>query len=301
MTYGRSTIKSKIFASAPQSRNSSLTAETLTFKGSHSTDGGNTNVYRVSTAGLRKDLEKMYEVRAMKVEDLCRDKRKIFDKIAQLMTLTSTSSEYGTLVDIIREVFHDVTSVVPGTVGAHFMGCFIPDNFGGPSGCSAVCAGAVQPPIMSGSDVCLENVVIVSDEGMTIQNPGSGNGNAIVHIVNGAPGLTVAQINKLREMGYFSVAIYHFNSPDYTVKQAPQHIDHIKAIDDRTYDEVEKRQVSQTGTSSRVPIYILIALVVIAALGVIFYLVRQHNLKKYATKTTRTTVSPIRSTRRGRY
>src|SRR5579864_4769354 len=88
-----------------------------------------------------------------------------FNSIVQTLDLLYGSRKlYNIAISDIHGIFGDIKNVVPGTIGAFFIGCSIKSNFTGPAICDPLCVSALPSgERTSGTGECDDLVLIYSD------------------------------------------------------------------------------------------------------------------------------------------
>ena len=161
-------------------------------------------------------------------------KAEIFNRVKDVLNNIFNSkptANYKVIFDIIEEVFGQYNGpFIPGTVGAYFLGCFKDDNFGGKQGCSASCAGMLQPSGDTvGWETCEYDVVFYKDGSFVQQHVGINSDYVIIHILDeNFVAFEPKNINMLNDSGYVKASLYIFSKDqNYTVEQDFVSIDQL--------------------------------------------------------------------------
>ena len=121
-----------------------------------------TKNYEIDRSILREYLTSLKAVRNLperKLDTKNASNLKTLREISRMLRENTNPALYEIFVEEVMSVFSDVQSSVPGTVGAYFVGCFKGNNFEGPIGCSAHCAGSMAPGSSAkGFAPCSDNV-----------------------------------------------------------------------------------------------------------------------------------------------
>jgi hypothetical protein len=96
----------------------------------------------------------------------------LFSGVVQaLQMLYGSKKLYNMAINDIHEIFSDIKSVIPGTIGAYFIGCTVPSNFNGPSVCDPRCVSSLPPGEKNlGYGECDDLVLIYSEGGFNSLN-----------------------------------------------------------------------------------------------------------------------------------
>lgn len=147
--------------------------DTIIIKGGTSDTPNGLQDYTIDLDEVRKTLRNLKENHAVFISSLGGDLHERFMNIRDLIDIMKTSGAYKFIDEIINEVFADVKSVTPGTIGSYLIGCNIANDFKGEAGCSATCVGSVQNTDIPGVSEC-KKLALLYDNDKTftaINNP----------------------------------------------------------------------------------------------------------------------------------
>ena len=121
---------------------------------------------------LRRSLTELKSQSNVLIRNLSAHHKKIFDDVVETTrVLNKSQALYDLVLADIRTVFCDIADMRPGTVGAFFCGCFSPDKFNGPMGCSPKCTASLTPTEGTpGYNNCDDGVFLYKDGTFTALN-----------------------------------------------------------------------------------------------------------------------------------
>ncbi len=183
---------------------------------------GESRVVRISLNSVREKLRRLAEVGDVQVSHLDSNLLSDFTDMKEVADISSNAGNSQIILRLINEYFGSYTSrnIVPGTVAAHFRGCTEGDNFGGPPACSAVCGGEFQPNMISGWQICSENVAHLREGKLNFVHTLEGSDQATLHVFDKEWNkITPSQLGEFMKRGIKKVALYRYGTGDYTVKQ----------------------------------------------------------------------------------
>ena len=102
--------------------------------------------FQIDRIALNETLIELKTQYSVSVNDLSTEYSEMFKNVVETLRLLYGSFDYYNLVltDIVN-MFSDIANVIPGTVGAYFIGCFTVTNFQGNMGCNPICTSSLQP------------------------------------------------------------------------------------------------------------------------------------------------------------
>src|SRR4029077_19481374 len=155
------------------------------FTVSGSPKSSDTEVHKFNVTEIRARLAEIRKYADVQVRDLPESVGTDLKNFSELATLVSETGFYTQLIAIIEDIFGDIKTVAPSTVGAFFRGCFLPNDFPGAAGCSATCAGMMPPPSdVKGWAVCSDNVIDFDGDKLEFKHVVAGGSNkATIHII----------------------------------------------------------------------------------------------------------------------
>ena len=182
---------------------------------------------------IRRRLDRLRVLEKHPIRLLIGQSRDDYIALVNITRLLHGSSLYSEYYSEIVQRFGNISSIVPGTVGAYFVGCLPPISVlpsSGPSSdqssrltstCSAICADSIPTPDMveNGGSSCSNDVflAITTDAGYDFVPLVTGNfDHALVFVDGSFSGFTSAEKAKLRQYASPSVmtlSIYRV-SPD---------------------------------------------------------------------------------------
>jgi hypothetical protein len=93
---------------------------------------------------LRETIRYLKPYAAIKLIDLDVEPHQFLQRVLEANEmLTSHEKELKLMQGDIEKEFADVSPIIPGTVGAHLVGCIRPSNFDGPKACSPNCVNSI--------------------------------------------------------------------------------------------------------------------------------------------------------------
>lgn len=107
---------------------------------------GQNGTLKISMVDLRQRLQRLREIHQLNIRTLTGDDKDVFEQITHYVSILYDTEYYPVIHRMITEVFGDLTSVQPGTVGAYFAGCLLNTSFNDKPGCSVICASSAPPP-----------------------------------------------------------------------------------------------------------------------------------------------------------
>jgi len=172
--------------------------------------GGSEGRYAVNIGQLREKIRLLSPHRDTRVRDLPLELQESVHQIKRIFSLMSKSDVYPQLIEIVKANFGDMSTAKPGTVGALFYGCFLPNKYTGQVHCSAECAASIQPPEVKGwSGACASNVINIEADGtLEFQHVLEGVSHAVIHVFSPRfDGFTMEQAKLLHDRGITRVSI----------------------------------------------------------------------------------------------
>jgi hypothetical protein len=173
---------------------------------------------QASVARLRHNSDKL-------INNLSSDLQDDFNSIITYINLLYGKEEYNQLYQIIKSFFGSLNKPKPGTIGAHFWGCFVAaENSSSP--CSIICAGSVPPPPETGFPFCKYTVYTAFKQHnryMFKKQYDAGTSDVILHMPESGQ-LSNEDIETLRSYGVNQI------HPIFTDLQSSDNLDSIKFI-----------------------------------------------------------------------
>jgi hypothetical protein len=109
---------------------------------------GNDNLdpINIDINDITERLNRLRKISDKSLRNLSTSEASDFRKMIQYTQLLFDTDEYRMYYQKVLSIFGDLNTVTPGTVGAYFVGCSIPNGTKDVPGCSVVCAGSIPPP-----------------------------------------------------------------------------------------------------------------------------------------------------------
>lgn len=229
-----STLKSPLFMLDPIRNNKSgseTTEQTFFVKGEESSEtssssyehiGGDDDVFIINSQNgsfqlnrntLKETLLDLKTQSHVSVRSLSADHTEAFRSVIEaLRLLYGSQALYDLVLTDIRNIFHDVKDIKPGTVAAAFVGCFNDDNFTGPMGCSPKCAAALPPTEGTPGYYNCEDLVLIYSGGMFSSLNDKLSNHAFIYVGEDSfQGFTHENINQLRHAGIEKASLVYGN------------------------------------------------------------------------------------------
>lgn len=112
---------------------------------------------------VRKVLTRLVPLKDREPRSLTGKDADDFRKIVEYVrVLYGDNESYRVLYNEVQNIFGDLKSAQPGTVGGYFIGCRLSSKFDGKLGCSPTCAGAMKPPSSGDNSIFCDRTVIVA-------------------------------------------------------------------------------------------------------------------------------------------
>ncbi len=137
------------------------------------------------SAEFRDKINRFTAVHTVPVTTLDHEARGLLSDVLNTMKAAEGKPEYNELYSIIQDVFSRVKEPLEfGTVGAALAGCAKLGADGAFSGCSTLCANAIQAPPSQGGSPCEYTVIYCSKKGqMQIIEGSAIHSKGIVYII----------------------------------------------------------------------------------------------------------------------
>jgi len=237
----------------------------------------------INLTEISKNLEVLKGKSSTFLKNLASEDRQIHDHIVAVRNHLVGTGAISHLDDVIREVFKDVQVLMPGTVGAYYVGCSRDTNFSGTPGCAATCAGSFGPEEGTmGWEAC-KNICFLYDGNGTFHflNEVSDHTNAFIFIQDTLPfnGFSEEEVNKLRSHGICKVKIVTYKDGSNYVDKSKDFVSLdtylIKANTETRATPIQKREVATSNESSGGGLFLLIVLILIF-IALIWYFTKKQ-------------------------
>jgi len=218
---------------------------------------------------LRETLSELKKVTTVAVSNLDPEKSQLLQSIIEVTkALYNTPKLYDLVLKDIATIFHDVKEVVPGTVGAFFVGCFTDDKFPGPQGCNPKCVASVPPTEGTlGFKHCDELVIIYNDGKFGALNEKKSDKAYIYISDENFSGFNADNIKQLKESGVQSASLI-FGTANGAYREVTGNLSL-----DQLPIQINTTSDTQSSSSNAVGIvvFIIIIAIIIALLVYLFY------------------------------
>lgn len=241
---------------------SSLKGNTIIFK-------GNGNALRINLDEIDERLVELRKVAHVQISKLQKKDDDNLKAVLHYINLLYKCQSYPILYKHVIDHFGDLTPIIPGTVGAYFIGCHHDVEAGKPNPqCSTVCAGGL-PPNDPNWEFCKNQVVLATYENnrfkFDCRAAGDGQDKEVAYVyvaytsINTFPGFSEEEKKELRRLGIRRVYLRGFNN------SATEGVD--LGLQGITLEEIKDRVAvtnSEFSVSSGIFIALLIVLIIIA-------------------------------------
>jgi hypothetical protein len=164
-----------------------------------------------------------------------------YNLITKFETMLYETNSFDLLQKMIDDQFDNLETVIPGTIGAHFVGCNIDTSFSDTNpGCSAICAGSM-PRKDKFWQSCNNSVIMAKNNnyGFDFDHLSVGRDKSHAHIfinydtLEDFPGFTKEEKLKLSKMGIQYVYLHSHKNNDYNYDQLTDSAVHISTLKTR--------------------------------------------------------------------
>lgn len=175
--------------------------------------------FRLSRKELRDTLEDLKTQSHVHVKHLNERHTAQFKTVVEAMRmLYGSQALYDIVLTDIKHVFNN-HHVKPGTVAAHFVGCFNDSNFPGPLGCSPKCASSLKPTDGTPGYSNCDDLVLIYCDGMFSALNEKRSSHAYIYISDSNfNGFTSDNIKQLCDAGIETVSLI-FGNPDGSYRE----------------------------------------------------------------------------------
>jgi hypothetical protein len=178
---------------------------------------GDKNDYKVDMKEFKRLARELKRKEDIPIKVLDLETFNTFTYYSSFLREMKDTPVYGTLVDIIQDIFSDVQDTKKGTIGDYFVGCFRENKFPGSQACSDRCAGNLQPAVWThGWETCGCKVYFHEptsggpakgkETPFTLKVDNEGD-EAMVHVNSDFVNFTAEELEFLREEGIKTVTI----------------------------------------------------------------------------------------------
>lgn len=188
-----------------------------------------TDTYEVNTDEILRLAREFRKKADLPILGLDKETFRSFRELTELLSTLRTTDIYPALAQQLHQIYRDVQDAAPGTVGAYFTGCFRDHGFPGAAGCSAHCAGALQPG-HSDWEAC-DTKVLVHQPGQkrpfqVKESPESSE--AIIHVQDQSfGGFSTSELDHLERLGITHAQVFLSDGDDYQVLYPRQKIEEL--------------------------------------------------------------------------
>jgi len=232
---------------------------------------GTFNLDRMVFKDMLNELKTFSQVQ---IKLLKKDQMESFNTIGEALRLLYGSGKlYEMVHNDIQEIYSDIKHVIPGTLGAFFIGCSSSDNFTGPMGCNPKCAASLRPgEKTTGYSACEDLVLIYHDGEFNALNQIESNSPHVwVYVGDNFKGFTTENIEQLKEAEITHVTLT-YGQPDSS--------DYKEIVNRIPVDLLPKKleMVAQTpatattteNTGAGIVFFIIIVIIIIVLLLVLY-------------------------------
>lgn len=208
-------------------------------------------------------LSSLLDVADVQTSELTFPYSENFDDVNNILSRFKSGKQRDGLIRSILSVFGQVDATTPGTVGAHFKGCFVTDD-----ACSTSCIESIQR-----TDPCEFNVIDYCGDGEFKKYNNGTPREADIAIINikssGFKGFTKEEVKVLNEIGITKVKlsgdtlfagneVYNLSDLEQSVKGYinDSYFDEINEVND-----VEEESSTDTDESKNVWAWVILLIV----------------------------------------
>jgi hypothetical protein len=229
----------------------------------------------IDLSHLEDNIRSLKDHKDTLIINLDSEHRKTFNNVQGAIRNIDDSPAHTCIADIIDRVFVDHTRVIPGTVGAYFVGCRIKTDYHTP-GCAVRCAGSVPPTNREGYIPC-EHKAILMDENRQfnvmneIESP-----TAIIYIPFNCKwhGFTYEEIEALKRLGVKKSKIARYSNDVNSIQEETSDFNDIEMQHEKESNAGSSDSGSKSSGWGFIWIIILI-IVIFAILGLVIYFARK--------------------------
>lgn len=252
------------------------------------TPKGHKNKIVIDLSEIEKLCKKFKTKTELKIKELSNQDNEDFKTIVAYTEMIHDTEYYSDFYEKVRNVFKNVKSVVPGTIGAYFAGCLVTTQNGEVNpGCSATCAGSMPlPKDEEGWSFCDKAVIlaekIANKHNFNVVKPADSESDldpAYVFIESSSldtfSGFTKTEKDDLRAMGCEKVHLIGYDthgSQSYDLYGEPKYVNEIKH---KHVYKPHKKKKEKSNWVIGVIVIILILLALAAFGGYSYYMNKQ--------------------------
>ena len=169
------------------------------------------------------------------IDSLSPDLKKQYEAVTSFVCSAHGTSDYKAFMNHVKDGFSHISSPVPGTVGAYFVGCLIPNSLDPLRRCGLLCSQALP---REDEKSCMYSVYLLAkdDNGVwaltKISSSDSDENILLYYDANDTfPGLTTSQVQYLKSQGVQNVNVINYEGINYTESSFVP-LDEIQTIPD---------------------------------------------------------------------
>jgi hypothetical protein len=258
----------------------------------------NDSVFEVHRTNLKETLNDLKVYSHTQVRDLDSPTTESFKMVVDALKLLYTvPTLYSLVMSDIRSIFNNINNVIPGSVGAFFVGCFHHSSFPGPQGCNPICTASL-PPLDPNYSTCDDMVLVYSDGSFSTLN-NKNTSHAYIYINNSNfIGFTEENLLLLKDANIETCTLI-FGNPDgsYSEIRSPQHISQLPLKNQipthvlkpnntplTPKSSLEPQHITPTrNTTVAVTFTVMIIIIVILLILMLYYFHKKNNAVKILT------------------
>lgn len=171
---------------------------------------GESSNITINMDNVRATLTELRAHAHVPIRELSKEMSEMLQDVVTISQLLYNSAAYNVFLEEVLRAHADVRNVRAGTVGAFFVGCFVPSGYSGPAGCNPNCAGALPPePNTEGWSFCDKLVILYNGEVFHSLNEVADNSQAHIYIPEGVEfnGFTPSELRQLSAYGITTAKI----------------------------------------------------------------------------------------------
>ena len=169
----------------------------------------------IRTRLLRLRAHPDYPIKNLSGQDLLD-----YDALVRYTNMLHNTSLFEKYSNLIKEIFGNLPSIIPGTIGAYFGGCLAQINYSNPI-CSPICVSSIPAP---GQDSCGYKVVLanMTPNGYEFQVLNDVNSDKAIIFTHNFDGFTFDEKNTLQRKGiqYVNISTFSHDGKNYVTPSA---------------------------------------------------------------------------------
>lgn len=227
--------------------------------------------FKLDRVAFKDSLRELKSSSQIQIKLLKEEQVIIFNSIAEALRLLYGAGKlYEMIHTDIQEIYSDIKVVIPGTLGAFFIGCSSSDNFTGPMGCNPKCAASLPPGEKTpGYSIC-DDLVLIYDNNEFVALNSSNSTHVWIHVNEHFNGFTNNNIDQLKDADITHVTLIYGNPDDGNYKEIKNRIpvDQLPLQQETPAVVADTTTTDDTGANA---IFFIIIIVIIIILLIILY------------------------------